>query len=553
MERTCHSVFKVTNMATKNFLRKGLTSAFVSIQRRNLTELGQTPSEDDASPKETGPIRLLRNRLSEEFSKNKSVDWNSIQEEALQLVKFGNQRNISVRILQVCGQLQDFDAGKAFLSHLKSSGSPLTVGVILSYFKLCNNFKHCLTEDDLQELSNMCNIVQTKYHMFLHGKFINDFILGLALTNRLEEGLKYLEVCKDDSHASTVSYAALIETAASLKKFDVALKLFEDGYECDRDIQSKTIVVFITQCSDAGKASYIESLLHIMNRHMIIPEACFAEKLVELSSSELFPFKGSITSISNGWCQHCSQALTKIKITQKEYENLKVALISDSLIGGDIFKKTNPKELKNFLSFIRRTSPYDIVVDGLNVMYLVKPDGPRHFKSRSLKMVVHPLVSQNKKILVLLRNHMKSYKDPDMNFVTSHCNIFFVDNESSDDNYLLYAALYNPLGTCFISKDFMRGHKSSLSTTELRKTFKLWQQSHQIVPYRIGYETGLQYPVEHFLIPHKSQEGTWHIPFSTSGRINYEHDHFYINLPELEQRKTFSWLCLKPRNESDVK
>lgn len=44
-------------------------------------------------------------------------------------------------------------------------------------------------------------------------------------------------------------------------------------------------------------------------------------------------------------------------------------------------------------------------------------------------MVVHPFVAQNKKILVFLRNHMKSYKDPDMNFVTSHCNIFFVDNE----------------------------------------------------------------------------------------------------------------------------
>lgn len=101
---------------------------------------------------------------------------------------------------------------------------------------------------------------------------------------------------------------------------------------------------------------------------------------------------------SSGRCQHCSQALTKIKITQKEYENLKVALISDSLIGGDIFKKTNPKELKNFLSFIRRTSPYDIVVDGLNVMYLVKPDGPRHFKSRSVKSLV--LHQSNLKITV---------------------------------------------------------------------------------------------------------------------------------------------------------
>lgn len=40
------------------------------------------------------------------------------------------------------------------------------------------------------------------------------------------------------------------------------------------------------------------------------------------------------------------------------------------LIRDDIFKNSNPKELKDFFQIVKRNAPFDIVIDGLNVMYM---------------------------------------------------------------------------------------------------------------------------------------------------------------------------------------
>lgn len=40
------------------------------------------------------------------------------------------------------------------------------------------------------------------------------------------------------------------------------------------------------------------------------------------------------------------------------------------IIGSDIYRKTNPRELQRFKKFIEDTKPYDIVIDGLNISYI---------------------------------------------------------------------------------------------------------------------------------------------------------------------------------------
>lgn len=40
------------------------------------------------------------------------------------------------------------------------------------------------------------------------------------------------------------------------------------------------------------------------------------------------------------------------------------------IIGSDIYRKTNPRELERFKKFIEDTKPYDIVIDGLNTSYI---------------------------------------------------------------------------------------------------------------------------------------------------------------------------------------
>lgn len=58
---------------------------------------------------------------------------------------------------------------------------------------------------------------------------------------------------------------------------------------------------------------------------------------------------------------------------------------------------------------------------------------------------------------------------------------FFVLNRSQDDPFLLYAALYSGVGTNFVSRDMMRGHKYllKLHDRELNSLFWRWQCQHQ--------------------------------------------------------------------------
>lgn len=72
------------------------------------------------------------------------------------------------------------------------------------------------------------------------------------------------------------------------------------------------------------------------------------------------------------------------------------------IIGSDIYHKTNPNELNRFKTFIEKTKPYDIVIDGLNLIYIQKND-----KSMSQVVLYSCLYLKNKNLLSIV--HSKNY------------------------------------------------------------------------------------------------------------------------------------------------
>lgn len=56
-------------------------------------------------------------------------------------------------------------------------------------------------------------------------------------------------------------------------------------------------------------------------------------------------------------------------VTHEEFNQLKNTFLSKVLVRDNIFLKTDPQELDNFINFIEQNAPYDCVIDGLNVAY----------------------------------------------------------------------------------------------------------------------------------------------------------------------------------------
>jgi hypothetical protein len=98
-------------------------------------------------------------------------------------------------------------------------------------------------------------------------------------------------------------------------------------------------------------------------------------------------------------CFHCGFTLDPLTLDPADFDRLKAAFLDRALVGGDIFEKTTPQEFDKFLAFLNRTTPYDIVMDGLNVSHvggeldslkftnlLLGPDRPRGPKTS----IIHP-------------------------------------------------------------------------------------------------------------------------------------------------------------------
>lgn len=63
-------------------------------------------------------------------------------------------------------------------------------------------------------------------------------------------------------------------------------------------------------------------------------------------------------------------------MSPEEFENLKEEFFKNVVIGKNVFSKSTPEEVKRFKDFIEKQDKFDVVVDGLNVAYLVGSKQP---------------------------------------------------------------------------------------------------------------------------------------------------------------------------------
>ncbi|XP_077179208.1 mitochondrial ribonuclease P catalytic subunit isoform X2 [Paroedura picta] len=470
-------------------------------------------------------------------------EWGKMKEE------FGTIRKFEELMLeQMIAHRSPLDVAKSLLVALADRQGDISYAILVKYLTLC------VAQNNVEEIYDIHDIMKARYKV-LETSASSLLIRGLSGSQRWKEGLSLLEKMKKVITPSKGNYGDCIKGALINQDLDLACELFYEMIANDLMPYLDTIQAFF----DVGKS--------VKDDHW---KAKLVQILSFLRDNQVYPGEALMQSIRqwfiSGQCPSCNQYLEDINLSPEEYNILKEKIIKDVIQGTDAFRKTTPQELEGFQSFVNKQPPFDVVIDGLNVARISSKYNPsqtiwqkstcrwprmlKHnsklirwshvkfrFKTQLLDVVLH-LANHNLRLLVLGRKHMlnrtRSWDRKTMDAVQKKADIFFTENVSEDDPFLLYATLHSGSHCRFVTRDLLRDHKACLPDNLTRRLFFKWQRGHQMVlsnyvpGKRITFEPVLKYDT---IV--QTTGSTWHIPYDDCllERSSYE-------VPT-------KWLCLQ--------
>ncbi|XP_033207094.1 mitochondrial ribonuclease P catalytic subunit isoform X2 [Belonocnema kinseyi] len=462
-------------------------------------------------------------------------DWKKGREELLEF-DFLNGKNIDAAVANLCFTLNNTNAFISYIHFLKNNNYEINLYMAGKYVFIFRAKKSMITDSEKQEICAMYDFVRKKYPI-LDAESCERFIYGLCLTDRWEESIQLLDMMKMSTKINPSPLTVIISTAFSRGKAGIGWKYMNLAYEENILILPEAYSSYLQYCLNTFKSKK-ELEINMLKMFEFLKET---EKILgdRILNDYLHAFKElgytyTQTSISRlGRCAKCSHQLPAPDISKEEFDKMSKLFMEKVVVGGNVYYNSTPKEFKQFMQFLEKAQPYDIVIDGLNIACAGVFEKDRVQKASRLSKAVEYFLNTDKKILLLGRQHMLKWKY--MDYIRHNTQMFLVDNSSSDDPHLLYATLYGGMKTCFVSMDLMRQHKFQLPRN-MQGLFKRWQLSHQ---YMIDTATlNVKSPVK-FEIITQNCGNSWHIPYysgmSTIAKDSYE--------------ATTNWICLKKQNK----
>ncbi|XP_011870761.1 PREDICTED: mitochondrial ribonuclease P protein 3 [Vollenhovia emeryi] len=466
-----------------------------------------------------------------------TVKWKDLREKILHQNNEITPATVDSTIIDMCLRYSYLDNAIAYFKFLRENNYPLNMAVIGKYLRLYAWKKpNSLTDADKVDIVETFNDLIQK-HPLLDYITAGHCVVSLCLTDEWLKTQEIIEMVKLTSSPNSMMYSALASAAFRNGKPDIAWKALSDLVSYKLTPNNAVYESHLQYCQfDDAKAfnSRMEEMFNLWAEHSIIP--CNEIINAYADKARKYDWSTELVTISRetGHCRHCGYSLPKITFTEEEFGNLAKSMMDKVIIGSDVYRKTNPKELLKFQKFIEDTKPYDIVIDGLNITYFQKSRSYHNESEPKLTWlinVVEHFKKQRKRILVLTRKHQKKLST--FKHVERLASVFLIDNLSSDDPYILYATLASGINSKFISLDLMRQHKHSLQNSDLQRAFKKWQYSHQYFVERS--KTGIRMLEPFACMPNVQKSGNcWHVPCVSDDIIKTESYKF----PD-------KWYCLK--------
>ncbi|KAH8354140.1 hypothetical protein KR084_001390 [Drosophila pseudotakahashii] len=496
------------------------------------------------------PDRLeqLRSDLFERRQELSGEEWTEVRQSLVDTYKHINGHNVDAVILGVCSGPQQLPLAKNYVEFLRSRGSQPNAATLGRLLRVYNAAYHerPLSQAEQAEILLICRDLQAE-HETLDASSCEHIIHGLVATGGSDwrRALPLLEMMKVTTSAPSVSaYSALAEKAFSVEQEDqdeeLAWRLLEEMAVARKLPKCEVYLALLNRLGrETNKLpAQLKRLLDFLERHEILVSQRVAERMQELAQQVPQLLKASATNLGPlGRCQGCQQHLQPVAISDEQFRQLRECFLERVLIRRDVFQRSTPEEVSRFKKYVEKTAPYDCVIDGLNVAYSTGTKKSPQQLAKLVATVVRHFRDQDKRVLVLGRDHMRNWSKQAMHYVQSNASLFLTNNLSHDDPFLLYATLRSGQDTDFFSRDLMRSHAFHLGP-ELKPIFRRWQQEHQF-SLVTQTQTGriiVKEPIRHRLSAHQvAGGGTWHVPYC---EVYTQHPTDSFQVPA-------NWLCLQ--------
>ncbi|XP_020802770.1 mitochondrial ribonuclease P protein 3 [Drosophila serrata] len=519
-------------------VRNGEGLRWMASQHKRRPQLGQLPPDR---------LEQLRSDLFERRQELACDEWLEVRRSLVDGHKHINAHNVDAVILGVCSGPRQLALAKNYVEFLRSQGSEpnaATLGRLLRVYNAAYQ-ERPLSATEHAEILKICETLQAN-HETLDAISCEHLIHGLVATNDdWQRALPLLEMMKVTSTPSVAAYSALagkaFSSAEKPEHLELAWRLLEEMALSRKLPRCEVyLALFARIAKQPGKLpKQLRRLLQFLERHEILVSQRVAERLRDLAQQLPTPriLEAKVTQLGAlGKCQACQQHLQPVAISDEQFRQLSECFLERVLIRRDVFQRSSPEEVARFKKYVERTAPYDCVIDGLNVAYSTGTKKSPQQLAKLVATVVRHFREQDKRVLVLGREHMRSWSKQAMHYVQNNASLFLTNNLSQDDPFLLYATLRSGQETDFFSRDLMRSHAFHLGP-ELKPIFRRWQQEHQfsLVTQTQSGQIIVKEPIRHRLCAHEVSGGTWHVPYCEA----------YTQHPSDSFEVPANWLCLK--------
>ncbi|XP_076172737.1 mitochondrial ribonuclease P catalytic subunit [Ptiloglossa arizonensis] len=437
-------------------------------------------------------------------------------------------------ILDLCSTESLADAGISYYKLLEENNCKSFSSLIIAAKYLCLQYlkKDPITKEDERKILNIVGTIVEQCPVL--DKYVaTACIKGLCKLGKWEESIKMLSNLSLNQFDLTPMYNVLIVALLEHREIELAKKYLNDNFAVARIPNDNVYYKYFEYCLE-NKQTFnknIEDLFNLWKKYGVKPCHSVVTKCMDVCNEAGWRVKPTNLSTS----VTCAVCKTKLKssISEEEIAHLSEKL-KERMFTDEIFLISNPNELKSFMKFIQNTKPYNVVIDALNVIY-TNP----HKRINTYNFIKH-LSSKHRKILVIGRKHLRKLRI--IKDIEKYVTVYFVENTTKDDLFILYAALESGKGTKMVTRDFMRQYKFALYDAELGVVFKRWQYLHQYsIASNLNNKLLLSHtvnnPNERYInIGIQKVNNYWHIPFcdKNSMRPDYINDHkwFCFAMPD---------------------